>query len=66
MVRPLVYDVKEYVRISKATQAKLKNQARVMGISKGEVLRLIIEHSLDGTPITEVRNVRTKKAADPR
>lgn len=53
MARPLKYPVRRMVRLSTETEELLMARAKVMELPPAEVLRIIVEHSLTGTPIKE-------------
>ncbi len=61
MARELKYPVRHYVRISEETDRLLSERAQVMGLKVSEVLRIIVEHSLNGKPIKEGSNVNTRQ-----
>lgn len=56
MARPLKYPVRRMVRLSTETEEQLIAQAKVMELPPAEVLRIIVEHSLSGKPIKEVKS----------
>lgn len=52
MAKELKYPVRRTARLSEATDKLLQKKAKTMGLEIAVCLRIIVEHSLTGEPIT--------------
>lgn len=53
MAKPSKYTERRTVRFDKATDALLVRQGKIMKLAPAVVIRVLIEHSLKGTPMKE-------------